>query len=60
MLIVLNFFQKINGQSNNQQCSLQGEKIEINPHLILLAQMSFQIHLSLPLYLFQNLSILPN
>jgi hypothetical protein len=59
MLIVLTFFQKNNGQKNNQQSSLQGEKLEINPNLILLAQMSFQIHLT-PLNLFHNLSILAN
>jgi hypothetical protein len=58
MLIILKFKKKCNGQRNNQQSSLQG-KLEINPHLILFTQLSFQIHLT-PLNLFQNLSILPN
>jgi len=38
------FFLKINGERNNQQISLEKEKLEMNPHLILLAQMNFQIH----------------
>jgi hypothetical protein len=53
MLIVLKNFQKFNGQKNNQQSSLKGEKVEINPHLILLVQMTFQIHLIFPLNLFR-------
>ncbi len=60
MLIVLKIFKKFTGQKNNQQSSLEGEKVEINPHIILLVQMAFQIHLIFPLNLFQNLSILPN
>jgi len=57
--MVLKFFKKTNGQRNNQQSSLQGEKLEINLQLVFLTQMSLQIHLT-SLHLFQNLSILPN
>jgi len=33
MLIVLKLFKKFNGQRNNHQSSIEGEKVEINPHL---------------------------
>jgi hypothetical protein len=44
--MVLKIFKNINGQRNNQQSSLQGEKLEINLQLIFLTQMSLQIHLT--------------
>jgi hypothetical protein len=33
MLIVLKIFKNFTGRKNNQQSSLEAEKVEINPHL---------------------------